>query len=187
MAEAEVAESGARQTLVVVGADRGHAGELLGLLEKDFEIVALDVAPGSEAEALTASLAALALPRYALLAFAPASRAALCSAAAGDAALARLVLVAPDALRSAEDARELAPVFERLAAPVLVAFGTEDPRSALGRHYRGALRRCHFSLVYAAGAELAAERPAALAALISDFIRRGARFVVPDESLALQP
>jgi hypothetical protein len=70
---------------------------------------------------------------------------------------------------------------------VLVAFGNDDARSALGRHYRAAIRRCHFSLIYAAGPEVAAQRPAALAALVADFIRRGARFVVPDESLALQP
>ncbi len=181
MAEEEV--DGARRTLVVVGAAEVAGGpELCARLAKNVELVA--VAAG---EPLEACLARLSLPRFALLAFGAASDAALqCAAAAGD-ALARLVLVAPTAVAGTDDAQRLAPLFERIAAPVLLAFGSDDARSALGRHYRARIRRCHFMLVYAAGADLAAERPEALEALIADFLRRGARFVAPDESLALQP
>jgi pimeloyl-ACP methyl ester carboxylesterase len=181
MAEEEI--GGARRTLVVVGAGEVAGGaELCARLAKDVELVR--VAAG---EPLEACLARLALPRFALLALGAASDAALqCAAAAGD-ALARLVLIAPRSVAGPEAAQRLAPLFEQIAAPVLVAFGSDDARSALGRHYRAGLRRCHFVLVYAAGSDLAAERPEALEALVADFLRRGARFVAPDESLALQP
>jgi pimeloyl-ACP methyl ester carboxylesterase len=174
---------GARRTLVVVGAGEIAGGaQLCARLEKHVEVVA--VAAG---EPLDVCLARLALPRVVLLAFGAASKAALqCAAATGD-ALARLVLVAPCAVAAPDDAQSLAPLFAQIAAPVLVAFGSDDARSALGRHYRARIRRCHFVLVYGAGSDLAVERPDALEALVADFVRRGARFVAPDESLALQP
>src|SRR5262245_44271650 len=100
MADEAVTEGQARRTLVG-GSPGGSAAELLALLARDVEVVAAS-------EPLAASLAALSRP--ALLAFGEASEAALrCAAEAGD-ALARLVLIAPAAIGSAEDAGRLAPI-----------------------------------------------------------------------------
>jgi pimeloyl-ACP methyl ester carboxylesterase len=70
--------------------------------------------------------------------------------------------------------------------PTLVVCGNDDPLAA-GRQYREQLPNCHFVLVYAAGAEVAHDRPEAFAALVGDFLERRERFIVNQRSGLLHP
>ncbi len=70
--------------------------------------------------------------------------------------------------------------------PTLVVCGTDDA-DAQGRVYREQMVNCHYVLVYAAGADVARDRPAAFAALVSDFLARRERFIVNQRSGLLHP
>ena len=94
-----------------------------------------------------------------------------------------LVLIAP----SAPD-KALADKLSGVTIPVLALFGTRDANAqANGATWRKALPNCNVTLVYDAGADLANERPEAVAAALADFMRQRERYVVTDRSAKLYP
>jgi hypothetical protein len=101
-----------------------------------------------------------------------------------------------DALRIATEMpdRVLALVLEspdcmpdpRVTVPTLVVAGTANECSA-GAAFRAQLPNCHYVLVYAAGNDVAQDRPAAFSALVEDFLERRERFIVSQRSGLLHP
>lgn len=73
--------------------------------------------------------------------------------------------------------------------PVLVVWGTDDRMipSEMGRVYVDKLPTAFFVLLYDAGHEADADRPEAFADLVTDFIQRGAGFVVNQRSGVVHP
>lgn len=84
---------------------------------------------------------------------------------------------------------ELEDAMRTLKVPTLVLFGTEDRLTPpeLGRVYRELLPQCHFVIVYDAAHAIYADRPEAFAAIVADFVERGAEFVMRRESGLLYP
>ena len=81
---------------------------------------------------------------------------------------------------------------ERLAEldlPVLAVFGTEDritpPEGA--RVYREIMLNCHLIMVYDAAHAVDADRPEAVASVVSDFLTRHESFLVREESSLIHP
>jgi pimeloyl-ACP methyl ester carboxylesterase len=74
-----------------------------------------------------------------------------------------------------------------LNVPVLTLFGTLDRAipPEMGRIYREKLPNCHFVLVYDAGHAMDADRPEAVASIVSDFLANGPAFVVNRQSSLL--
>lgn len=85
--------------------------------------------------------------------------------------------------------RELENLMSRLDLPTLVLFGTEDRLTPpeLGRIYRELLPRCQFVIVYDAAHAIYGDRPEAFTAIVTDFLERGAEFVMRRESGLLYP
>ena len=81
---------------------------------------------------------------------------------------------------------------ERLAEldlPVLAVFGTEDritPPDA-ARLYREIMPNCHLMMVYDAAHAVDADRPEAVASVVSDFLIRHESFLVREESGLIHP
>ena len=85
------------------------------------------------------------------------------------------------------------PAFEerlaRLDLPVLVVFGTEDritPPDA-ARLYREIMPNCHLVMVYDAAHAVDADRPEAVASVVTDFLVRHESFLVREESGLIHP
>jgi pimeloyl-ACP methyl ester carboxylesterase len=76
-----------------------------------------------------------------------------------------------------------------LAAPTLVLFGTLDRLIApeMGRFYKQLIPNCHLSFVYDAGHAIGAERPAAFAEVVTDFLERHEAFVISRDDTAIHP
>lgn len=74
----------------------------------------------------------------------------------------------------------------RVTVPTLVVTGTED-ECAAGAAFRAQLPNCHYVLVYAAGNDVARDRPEAFNALVEDFLERHERFIVSQRSGLLHP
>lgn len=100
------------------------------------------------------------------------------------------------------DSRDLPPMFlpkesdseleqwlPQVRCPTLAAFGTRDrqiTREAPST-YRANIPNCHVSLVYDAGHLIAAERPQAVAGVVSDFIENRETFVVNRQRTVINP
>ena len=89
-----------------------------------------------------------------------------------------IALIAPPALGQMEPAAM--ERLQQIETPVLVLFGTGDDASPpdFAHDWRRGLPKCFPMFVYAAGADMANERPAAIASIIADFLKRGEGFLV---------
>ena len=89
-----------------------------------------------------------------------------------------IALIAPPALSELEPAA-LAQG-QTIETPVLALFGTGDDASPphYAHDWRRGLPKCFPMFVYAAGADMANERPAAIASIIAEFLKRGEGFLV---------
>lgn len=90
-----------------------------------------------------------------------------------------LVLESPSKVPEATAMREL-------NVPTLVACGSDAP-AEVGRVLRERMPNCHLVLVYAAGLDVASERPQAFASLVEDFLERRERFIVNNRGGLLHP
>lgn len=76
--------------------------------------------------------------------------------------------------------RELLDRLHEIETPTLVLFGTEDqiipPEN--GRLYKERMPDCTLAFVYRAGHLIRQDRPDAFVGLVTDFLERGAFFVV---------
>ena len=105
-----------------------------------------------------------------------------------------LVLVSPTAIRpAAGDANDAAAELEArlpdVQCPTLVVFGQEDRSvqpDAAGI-YRERIPNCNVAFVYAAGHDIAADRPQALINLVSDYLERRETFIVQNRSGVINP
>lgn len=89
-----------------------------------------------------------------------------------------IALIAPPALNELDPAA-LAQL-QSIDTPVLALFGTGDDASPphYAHDWRRAMAKCFPMFVYAAGADMANERPAAIASIIAEFLKRGEGFLV---------
>jgi hypothetical protein len=175
IAEAGVApmELGTGRPVVALGA--GFAGSAAHhALALRFRVIAFD---GVEAQAIADWIAGAGLGGVGFLGIGPAAATALAAATAAAERARSVVLVSPGELPETD-----------LKTPKAVLIGSLDsaqPRDALSR-YRRALPRCSTVLVYGAGADIPADRPAAFADAAGDFLDRQERFALATESVALK-
>jgi hypothetical protein len=174
-------QSGRGATVVALAPVAFAGGAGCAALAQRFRVVTLADATASEAAAWIAgegleSVGVLALGDRAPTAFELAEAAAQVSA---------LVLVSPQGLLSDDEAARVR--LRAVAAPKCVLVGGADasqPANALAR-YRTELGAAGVVLVYDAGADIAADRPAAFASAAGDFLERQARFGLATGSMAL--
>lgn len=85
------------------------------------------------------------------------------------------------------------PAFEDrlsgLDVPVLALFGTDDRiiRPEVADIYPTLLPHCHPMMIYDAAHAVDADRPEAVASVVTDFIERGESFLVNDQSALIHP
>jgi pimeloyl-ACP methyl ester carboxylesterase len=93
-------------------------------------------------------------------------------------------------LRGPDRDAELEAAMRRLEVPTLVLFGTLDrviPHQ-MARFYKELMPdNCHLVLVYDAGHAIAAERPAAFAEVVGDFLDRHDAFVISRAETVIHP
>lgn len=116
---------------------------------------------------------------YALVGVAGGAGAAIGLALQGSRRVSALALVAP----RLEPLRDLSGI----ECPTLVVFGQDDPLGGGAGRYRGQISNCQIAFVYDAGADIAADRPAALVDLVADFLERREAFVVENRSHIINP
>ena len=83
----------------------------------------------------------------------------------------------------------IAAMLPRIQCPTLVVFGQDDRLASPDgpARYKELIPNCSLAFVYDAGHAVAAERPDALAELVSDFLRRRETFIVSDHSAVINP
>jgi len=92
-------------------------------------------------------------------------------------------------LRGPDRDAELETAMRRLDTPTLVLFGTLDRviPPEMGRHYKELLPNGHLVLVYDAGHAIGAERPAAFAEVVTDFLDRHEAFLISRAETVIHP
>lgn len=125
------------------------------------------------------------LESFDVLARGPATEKAMQMALSSSGAVRALVLIA--AMPPPDSA--LVERFAALKIPTLVLFGTRDAEvpAEAGRRWRALLPGCQIVWLYDAGRDLPADRPAAFAELVLDFLSEPAAFLVNRRSGALIP
>ena len=137
------------------------------------------------------SIAAGGSERYGLVGVSDGANAALQHALANPETVDVLVLVSPTAIRPADgdDAAELEARLPDVQCPTLVVFGQEDrsvrPEAAGIYHER--IPNCNIAFVYAAGHDIAGDRPQALVNLVSDYLERRETFIVQNRTGVINP
>ena len=154
-----------KQTILWFG-DAAKAAKLYDLLAAKYRVV---VASGTQFPADIDRCAVLAEGAYAAAAFA--------LIAAHPEAVTALALLAPAMFPDRE-----------IKLPVLAAFGTQDDAPPeTRRQFRERVPNGNIVFVYDAGAAMAAERPEAVAELLTEFFARGDAFLVRQVSDQLFP
>ena len=137
------------------------------------------------------SITAVGAVRYGLVGVSDGANAALQHALANPETVDVLALVSPTAIRPADgdDTAELEARLADVQCPTLVVFGQEDrsvqPQAA--GIYRERIPNCNIAFVYAAGHDIAADRPQALVNLVSDYLERRETFIVQNRANIINP
>jgi pimeloyl-ACP methyl ester carboxylesterase len=161
------------------------------LLAEKFRVVALTLPhdrarpPRDEAHGLAQAVHRLGIERYALIAGPSATSQALWQTIDDPDRVEALVLISPSALAAGDSEPRLGDV----ARPTLVLVGTNDERlpATTGQTYVEQIGECYHMLVYDAGNDIAAERPAALFEAVADFVERRGAFVVERRTSIINP
>lgn len=140
------------------------------------------------------TISAVGSERYGLVGVSDGANAALQHALANPETVDVLVLVSPTAIRPAAgdangDAAEMEARLPNVQCPTLVVFGQED-RSVMPEAasiYRERIPNCNVAFVYAAGHDIAADRPQALVNLVSDYLERRETFIVQNRTNVINP
>ena len=139
------------------------------------------------------SITAVGSDQYGLVGISDGANAALHHALANPETVDVLVLVSPTAIRPSGDANgadaEMEARLPDVQCPTLVVFGQEDRSvhpDAAGI-YRERIPNCNVAFVYAAGQDIAADRPQALVNLVSDYLERRETFIVQNRSGVINP
>jgi len=98
----------------------------------------------------------------------------------------RLAVAMPDRVRALVLVSPSCEPDPGVTVPTLVVAGTDESCSK-GPAFRAQLPNCHYVLVYAAGTDVAGERPEAFNTLVEDFLERRERFLVTQRSGLLHP
>ena len=132
--------------------------------------------------------------RYGLVGVSDGANAALQHALGNPDAVDVLVLVSPTAVRPTAsdpdgDAAEMENRLSDVQCPTLVVFGQEDRsvRPDAASAYRERIPNCNIAFVYAAGHDIAADRPQALLSLVNDYLERRETFIVQNQSSVINP
>lgn len=170
--------------LVISDTKNGFSGRAEELLSQDHRVIASPADTGDRG--LAAAIDAIGAEPISILTRGEGASRSLRLVAGGAVNVAAVVLEAPPDL--ADDAA-LAAILPTITIPVLLIYGTRDETTPaeLGRRYRALLRNAWFVMVYAAGHDIAADRPEAYADLVGDFLRRGPRFAVSDRGTKINP
>ena len=140
---------------------------------------------------LADSIAATGTERYGLVGVSDGANAALQHALQAPASVDVLVLISPTAIRPAagDDTAELEARLPDVQCPTLVVFGQDDRsvRPDAASIYRERIPNCNIAFVYAAGHNIAADRPQALVNLVSDYLERRETFIVQNRSSVINP
>jgi len=134
----------------------------------------------------------LGLTRYCLIGEAELAAAAIAHAIDFAERVEALILVAPaPSLTASGETSAGAGAdlrLEDIQTPTLVLFGTRDEMGCkAGRSYARRIASCFYTLVYDSGPDIAGDRPQALYAVVRDFLEHRERFVLGQESSALNP
>jgi pimeloyl-ACP methyl ester carboxylesterase len=91
-----------------------------------------------------------------------------------------IALVSPPSVELLD--RDVVGRLREIETPILVLFGTDDAASPpeVAHGWRRGLAKCFPTFVYRAGADMANERPEAVASILVDFLSRGEGFLVRD-------
>jgi len=145
-------------------------------------------------QAIREAVAALGIARFDLLAQDGSDALGLSLAVESPEVVSALVLLGPTAIgRNGEAANGvdegLIGKLGSFKVPSLAVFGTKDAAAPVeaGRYYRARIPGCNLVLLYDAGHAMEEERPAALAALLLDFLERHDLFLVRRESDLIFP
>ena len=140
------------------------------------------------------SIAAARSERYGLVGVSDGADTALRHALQEPESVEVLVLVSPTAIRPAAgdangDAAELEARLADVQCPTLVVFGQEDRsiQPSAASAYREHIPNCSIAFVYAAGHDIAADRPQALVNLVADYLERRETFIVQNRSQVINP
>ena len=172
-------------------------------VERNIPVVIIDGADGqaqplrhglSASWQVADSIAAAGSARYGLVGVSDGANAALRHAMQEPERVEALVLVSPTAIRPAAgdpngDAAELEARLSDVQCPTLAVFGRDDksvqPEAAAT--YRERIPNCNIAFVYAAGHDVAADRPQALVNLVSDYLERRETFIVQNRTSVINP
>lgn len=175
-----LSEQGQGRPVVALGA--GFSGSPAhAALARGFRVIALDANDG---QAAADWIAAQGFETCGLLALGEAAPAALTAAALAGEKVNAAVFVSPQGLLGNDS---VAPLLTSAPAPKCVLVGCDDkaqPRDAAAR-YKTSLSRSNVVLVWEAGADIAADRPEALASAAGDFLDRQGRFGFVTDSVAV--
>ena len=171
-------------TVVIIDGAAGHSRPLRDGLSGRWQVAESIAAAGSD--------------RYGLVGISDGANSALQHALQNPERVEVLVLVSPTAIRPAEgdandgDANDAADMEARLSdvqCPTLVVFGRDDKsvQPDAAATYRERIPNCNIAFVYAAGHDIAADRPQALINLVSDYLERRETFIVQNRSSVINP
>ena len=145
---------------------------------------------------VTDSAGAAGSERYGLIGVSSGANAALQCALQEPERVDVLVLISPTAIRPAGDdgdggngPAELEARLGDVQCPTLVVFGRDDKSVApdAAATYRERIPNCNIAFVYAAGHDIAADRPQALVNLVSDYLERRETFIVQNRTNVINP
>ena len=166
-------------TVVIIDGAGGDSQPLRDGLSAHWRVAESTDAAGSE--------------RYGLVGISDGANAALQHALADPETVDVLVLVSPTAIRPSGDANgadaEMEARLPDVQCPTLVVFGLEDRsvRPDAAGIYRERIPNCNVAFVYAAGHNIATDRPQALVNLVSDYLERRETFIVQNRSGVINP
>ncbi len=184
--KARIVEAGKGPPVVVLAPGFGGSAAHRALAER-FRAIALET---TERDASKVGAAAASLDtgddKIGLLAIGDQAGAALVAAQALGERANAVVLASPRGVLGASDSA-VAPLLRGVMTPKLVMLGYDDkdaPKDAITQYKKG-LSRSNVMLIYAAGADIAADRPQAFADVAGDFLERQDRFRFMTESVAI--
>jgi pimeloyl-ACP methyl ester carboxylesterase len=174
-----VATAESTGTVVIIDGSAGQSQPLRDGLSDRWQVAESIASAGSE--------------RYGLVSISDGANSALQHAIQNPERVDVLVLVSPTAIRpAAGDAKAAADTEARLPdvqCPTLVVFGRDDKsvQPDAASTYRERIPNCNIAFVYAAGHDIAADRPQALINLVSDYLERRETFIVQNRSSVINP
>ena len=138
------------------------------------------------------SIADAATEPYGLIGVSDGANAALQHALANPDGVDVLVLISPTSVRPADASGNDTSLESRLPdlqCPTLVVFGRDDKsvQPDAAATYRERIPNCNIAFVYAAGHDIATDRPQALINLVSDYLERRETFIVQNRSGVINP